>query len=161
MAINRAYSSSLVARGLTTKIGKITVATLIVNISLDLLLIPPDIFEIRFFSLGVLGGAVSTFIAMAFETIAYRITVARAESMKPDLRIFYQIIPSSAQFLFLFGVTLFIKVYDILLFIPVAVASVIIFLAFAILIKEITFGQIMTFIRALNPFSFGKTFHNE
>ncbi len=161
VAINSAYSSSLVARGLTNKIGKITVATLIVNISLDMLLIPPDIFEIRFFSLGVLGGAVSTFIALAFEAIAYRITVVRAESMKPDLRIFYQLIPSSAQFLFLFGVTMFIKVYDILLFIPVAVASVIIFLAFAILIKEITFAQIMTFISALNPFSFGKTFHNE
>ncbi|HIH59914.1 MAG TPA: hypothetical protein HA289_01975, partial [Ferroplasma sp.] len=78
VAINSAYSSSLVARGLTNKIGKITVATLIVNISLDMLLIPPDIFEIRFFSLGVLGGAVSTFIALAFEAIAYRITVVRA-----------------------------------------------------------------------------------
>jgi O-antigen/teichoic acid export membrane protein len=161
VAINSAYSSSLVARGLTNKIGKITVIALIINISLDLLLIPPDVFEIRIFSLGVLGGAVSTFVAMLFETVAYRVTVIRAEKMKPDLRIFYQLLPILAQSMFLFGITSYIKIYSILLFIPVSVASVIVFLGVAVLSRQITLNQILEFIRALNPFSFGKQLHNE
>jgi O-antigen/teichoic acid export membrane protein len=161
VAINTAYSSSLVARGLTGKIGKITVITLILNISLDLILIPPDIFGISFLSLGVLGGAVSTFIAMVFETVAYRITVIRAESMKPDLTIFHQLVPIFAQFMFLYGITSYIKIYSIFLFIPVATLSVVIFIGIAILIGQITFKQVMQFIKALNPFTFGKQLHNE
>jgi O-antigen/teichoic acid export membrane protein len=161
VAINTAYSSSLVARGLTRKIGEITIITLVMNIFLDLLLIPPSVFGIKFLSLGVLGGAVSTFISMVFETMAYRVTVIRAESMKPDLRLFYQIIPAAAQFFFLFGITFYVKVYDILLFLPVAFISVVIFLGMAVLIRQITIRQIMEFIKALNPFSFGKVLHNE
>ncbi len=161
VAINSAYSSSLIARGLTGKIGKITIVALIINISLDLLLIPPSIFGTSFFSLGVLGGAISTFTAMVFETVAYRITVIRAEGMKPDLRIFYQLLPVLAQFMFLFGITHYIKIYRVIAFIPVSLASVVIFLAFAILIRQITFHQVMEFIKALNPFSFGKQMHNE
>jgi O-antigen/teichoic acid export membrane protein len=161
VAINTAYSSSLVVRGLTGKIGKITIVALILNIILDLLLIPQKIFGVSFLSLGVLGGAVSTFVAMVFETIAYRFVVMRAESMRPDLRIFEQLIPVAAQLIFLYTITIYIKVYSIFLFIPVAALSIIIFLAFAILTKQITLKQILVFIRALNPFSFKKTMQNE
>ncbi len=161
VAINTAYSSSLVARGLTGKIGKITIIALSINIILDLLLIPPEIFGVSLFSMGVLGGAVSTFISIAFETVAYRFVVIRAESMKPDLRIFMQTIPAGAQLIFLIGITLYIKVYSIFLFIPVASVSVVIFLAFAIIIKQITFKQIMIFVKALNPFSFKKAMKDE
>ncbi len=161
VAINSAYSSSLVARGLTRRIGEITVVALIINIVLDLVLIPPSVFGITFLSLGVLGGAVSTFAAMLFETVAYRLIVLRAESMKPNLTIFYQLLPAAAQFIFLYWVTYYIPVYSIILFLPVAVVSIIIFLAFAILIRQITLRQVIEFIKALNPFSFRKAFRNE
>ena len=161
VAINSAYSSSLVARGLTRRIGEITVVALIINIVLDLVLIPPSVFGITFLSLGVLGGAVSTFTAMLFETVAYRLIVLRAESMKPNLTIFYQLLPAAAQFIFLYWVTYYIPVYSIILFLPVAVVSIIIFLAFAILIRQITLRQVIEFIKALNPFSFRKAFRNE
>ena len=161
VAINSAYSSSLVARGLTRRIGEITVVALIINIVLDLVLIPPSVFGITFLSLGVLGGAVSTFMAMLFETVAYRLIVLRAESMKPNLTIFYQLLPAAAQFIFLYWVTYYIPVYSIILFLPVAVVSIIIFLAFAILIRQITLRQVIEFIKALNPFSFRKAFRNE
>jgi O-antigen/teichoic acid export membrane protein len=161
VAINTAYSSSLVARGLTRRIGEITVVALIINIVLDVVLIPPSIFGVSSLSLGVLGGAVSTFAAMLFETVAYRLIVLRTESMRPNMTIFYQMLPAAAQFVFLYVITYYIHVYDILLFLPVAVASIIIFLGIAILIKQITPNQILEFIRALNPLSFKKTFRNE
>ena len=37
---------------------------------------------------------------MLFETVAYRLIVLRAESMKPNLTIFYQLLPAAAQFIF-------------------------------------------------------------
>jgi O-antigen/teichoic acid export membrane protein len=161
IAINSAYSSSLVARGLTKKIGEITILALTINIILDLVLIPPSIFGVTFLSMGVLGGAVSTFIAMVFETITYRIVVIRVESMKPDMTIFYQIIPVAVQFAFLYVITYYIHVYSILLFLPVALVSIVIFFGVAIAIKQITYREIITFIKALNPFSFKSVFRNE
>ncbi len=161
IAINSPYTSSLIARGLTKKIGFVTIISLIINITLDLLLIPSEIFGITFFSLGVLGGAVSTFIAMLFETIAYRIIVIKGENININYKLLTQLIPSGIQFLFLFFITIYIKVYSIILFIPVAVLSVVIFFAIAILLKEISFKQLKTFITLLNPFSIKKTFKNE
>ncbi len=161
VAINSPYTSSLIARGLTKKIGLVTVISLIVNIALDLLLIPSNIFGVTYFSLGVLGGAVGTFSAMFFETIAYRLIVIRSENMHVNLKILTQLIPSGAQFFFLFFVTLYIKIYDIVLFAPVAILSVVIFFTVAILLKEISLKQLMTFIKLLNPFSIKKTLKNE
>ncbi len=161
IAINSPYSSSLIARGLTKKIGLLTVISLVINVILDLLLIPSSIFGVTYFSLGVLGGAVSTFISMLFETLAYRLIVIKSEQMPVNLKILMQLIPSGAQFLFLFFITMYIKVYDIVLFAPVAVSSIIIFFIVAILLKEISLKQLITFIKLLNPFSIKKAFKNE
>ena len=159
--INSPYSSSLIARGSTKKIGLVTVISLLINIALDLLLIPSSIFGVTYFSLGVLGGAVSTFAAMLFETIAYRLIVIRTEKMPVNLKILMQLIPSGAQFFFLFFITIYIKVYDIVLFAPVAISSIVIFFIVAILLKEISIRQLITFIKLLNPFSIKKTLKNE
>ncbi|MEM0139544.1 MAG: oligosaccharide flippase family protein [Ferroplasma sp.] len=161
IAVNTPYSSSLIARGLTTKIGKISIIAILLNIVLDIILIPPDIFGFSYFSLGVLGAAVSTFVAMFFELIAYRIEVLRLEHLKPDMSIFMQAIPVAAQFAFLYGVTAYIKIYSIILFLPVVIISVLIFIAFAIITRQVTTRQIITFAKALNPLSIGKTFRNE
>ncbi|WP_162509649.1 hypothetical protein [Thermogymnomonas acidicola] len=41
--------------------------------------------------------------------------------------------------------------YDILILAPVLAASVIIYLGFAVLLRQITIGQIFMFIRMVNP----------
>ncbi len=161
IAVNTPYTSSLIARGLTVKIGKISVIAIIINIVLDLVLIPPDIFGFKLLSLGVLGGAVSTFTAMFFELIAYRIEIIRIEKTGPNLSIFMQAIPALIQFLFLYVVTVYVKVYSIILFLPVAVSSLLIFAGIAIITKQLTVNQIKTFIKAMNPFNMRSRLRNE
>ncbi len=161
IVINTPYSSGLVARGLTRNIGKITVISICINIFFDLLLIPSNIFGIRVFSLGVVGAAISTFIAFAVETALYRIDIIRTHGSSINYRIFIQIIPAAIQFIYLYGITSYIKIYDIVSFVPVAVSSVVLFFIIAILIKEITFRQLIEFIYSINPFKIREDIKNE
>ncbi len=161
IVINSPYSSGLIARGLTKNIGKITVISICTNIFFDLLLIPSNIFGIKTFSLGVVGAAVSTFIAFSVETALYRIEIIRTHGSSINYRIFIQIIPAVIQFIYLYEITSYIKVYDIVLFVPVAVSSVVLFFIIAILIKEITFRQLIVFIYSINPFKIRENIKNE
>ncbi|AAT43570.1 oligosaccharide flippase family protein [Picrophilus oshimae] len=158
--INMPYNSGLIAKNHTKTIGFLTATGITINIVLDLILIPRSIFGYRYLSLGVLGGGVSTFVAAAYEAIGYRIALGR-HGVTQDFAIFKQIVPAMVQLLFIYMVLLFIKPYDILVFIPFSLASVIIFLGISIIIKEITLYQIIDFIKALNPFSIKKTMYNE
>lgn len=155
------YTSALTARGRTKIIALVSGTTVVVNIILNLLLVPKEVFGITFLSLGVVGAAFSSLIATVVNNFTLRFIVYRREGVKPDAGILKQIIPVVVQALSIFVMLMFVTPYDIFLLVPVAVASVAIYLGVAVLVKEITFKQLWTFAMYLNPLSFVKQLREE
>ncbi|MEM0133419.1 lipopolysaccharide biosynthesis protein, partial [Acidiplasma sp.] len=159
--INSPYTSGLIVRGLTINIGKITLISISSNIILDFILIPKSIFGITFFSLGVIGAAVATFIAMIIEAVLFRFYVIKIEKSKINMKIFRQIIPASVQFIFLYLVAYYVRPYSVFLFLIFSIISIAIFFSLSIKMGEIKKSVIIDFIRELNPFKLSRTLKNE
>ena len=159
--INSPYTSGLIVRGLTINIGKITLISISSNIILDFILIPKSIFGITFFSLGVIGAAVATFIAMIIEAVLFRFYVIKIEKSKINMKIFRQIIPASVQFIFLYLVSYYVRPYSVFLFLIFSIISIAIFFSLSIKMGEIKKSVIIDFIRELNPFKLSRTLKNE
>lgn len=145
------YTSALTARGRTKIIALVSGITVVVNILLNLILVPSEIFGITFFSLGVIGAAVSSLVATVLNNFAFRYVVYRREGVKPNVVMMKQLVPVMIQALSIFAMLMFVTPYDVFLLVPVAAVSVAVYLGVAILVREISFGQLWTFAMYLNP----------
>ena len=100
-AINSPYVSAIASRSRTGTIAKIDTSMVLLNILLIALLVPPDIFGFRYFSLGWIGAPVAMVVATFVSTIIYRVVVARVESVKVNLYILRHIVPATSRMKFL------------------------------------------------------------
>ncbi|GGM71694.1 hypothetical protein GCM10007108_07240 [Thermogymnomonas acidicola] len=150
-AVTMPYSSALTAENKTWVVGRISIYAVIVNIALNLLLVPPSIFGFRAISLGATGASVSLLSATLFSSFLYRYRVWRDKGIGYPKGITVQAVPVAAQAAFLYICSRVLHPYDILILAPVLAASVIIYLGFAVLLRQITIGQIFMFIRMVNP----------
>ncbi len=155
------YSSALIAKGHQNTVGAISAAGVTLNIALNFLTIPPSIFGIRIFSLGVLGGAVSTMVAAFAMNIAYRVKLYLVSRTGVNYHVFRLLIPVSIQILFLSLASTLLHPFSIFLLIPVAAASLLIYAGINLLIGELTVEDVSTFIKRLNPLVLLRTLREE
>ncbi|MFG1460899.1 MAG: oligosaccharide flippase family protein [Thermoplasmataceae archaeon] len=160
-AINTPYSSSIVSRSKTMTIAKIDTSLVFLNIFLILILVPPKIFNISFFSLGAYGAAYAMLVVGIISAVMYRVVVIKMEGIKANYSIFRQVLPAGVQAGFLFWIQTIIVPKDILVLIPVTLASIIIYFIVAILMKETTLDEIRRVIYNFSPFAVKKRFEEE
>ena len=160
-AINTPYSSSIVSRSKTMTIAKIDTTLVFLNIFLILILVPPKIFNVSFFSLGAYGAAYAMLVGGIISAVVYRIVVIKMEGIKANYGIFRQVLPAGVQAGFLFWIQTIIVPKDILVLIPVTLASIIIYFIVAILMKETTLDEIRRIIYNFSPFAVKKRFEEE
>lgn len=155
------YSSALVAKGMTRVIAKISVMAVTMNIILNFVLVPQEIFGFSTLSLGVIGAAVSSLVATLFSNIMLRVILYRSEKVGFSVKIFKQLLPTVVQVALVLFILMFIKPYDVIFLVPVALVTVGAFFGISILVKEISFKQLWTFAMSLNPFKLLKRLSEE
>jgi len=160
-AINTPYSSSIVSRSRTLTIAKIDTSLVFLNIALILILVPPKIFNFRYFSLGAYGAAYAMLAGGVVSAVVYRIVVMKMEKIKANYRILRQILPAGVQAAFLLWIQTLVIPKDILVLVPVTVASIVIYFAVAILMKETSVGEILRIISNFSPLAVKKRFEDE
>lgn len=145
------YLSALTARGRTHVIAVVSGSTFALNIALNVLLVPREIFGISFLSLGVMGAAVSSLIATLINNLFFRYIVFKGEGARVSWGITKHLIPVGAQIGSVFLMLQLVQPYPIFILAPLAGISVLIYIGVAILIKEISWSQVWTFATYLNP----------
>ncbi|MGC8609379.1 MAG: polysaccharide biosynthesis C-terminal domain-containing protein, partial [Thermoplasmata archaeon] len=155
------YSSSIIARGKSMIIAKITTPSIVVNILLNFLLVPASIFGITYFSAGPEGTVLASLIVAISDYIIYKIVSLRMTEEYKDLRMIRQIIPAAVEIIFLMIVVHYIKPYSIFLLVPTALLGSLIFFFIAMAVKELTMEEFVTFIKNLNPLNIGKNIRLE
>lgn len=155
------FSSALVAKGMTRVIAKVSVFAVTMNIVLNFILVPQEIFGFSMLSLGVVGAAVSSLIATLFSNIMFRLILYRSDKVGFSPKIFKQLAPALSQAVLVMFILMFISPYDVIFLVPVALASVSLFFGISILVKEISFKQLWTFAMSLNPFKLLKRLAEE
>ncbi|QRF75597.1 Polysaccharide biosynthesis protein [Thermoplasmatales archaeon] len=155
------YSSALIARGKSPIIGILSLLSVSANIVLNFILVPPIIFGTRIFSLGVDGAAISTLLVTLANYVILQTMLYRSHGAGFNFYLARQLFPAGAEAAFLVGISLMINVKDILVLLPVSVASILIFVGIALIIKEVSLEEIKIFIRGLNPIGFKKSLEEE
>lgn len=155
------YTSAIIAKGQTHLIAKISLISVVTNIILNFVLVPQQIFGFSTLSMGPVGAAVSMFIVTLANNVIYRVYLYRTEKVNFNTKLLKHLLPLSVQVVFLITVGILLPLQRIVFLAPVAVASVAIFLGIALLIKEISLEQIITFAKALNPLTFFKRLKEE
>ncbi len=155
------YTSSIIAKGKSMIVAKVTTPSIVMNILLNFLLVPASIFGITYFSAGPAGTVVASMIVGISDYIIYRIISLRLIKEKIDLRMIRQLIPAATEITFLFSVSYFVRPYSIFLLVPSAVLGSLIFFLVSIAIKDLTRDEFVTFIKNLNPLNIGKNIRQE
>lgn len=145
------FNNALIANGHQKTVAIITAIGLIINIIFNLVTIPQSFFGIRYLSLGVLGGAVSTIIARSFMNISFRVSLYRISRTPFNFRILKFLVPVAVQIVFLKIMLMYVKPYSFVILAPLIIASAIVYTAVVIAIREITLREIMVFLKNLNP----------
>ena len=155
-------SSALIAKNKARSVGLLTVASLVMNIALNLILIPSSIFGITALSLGPLGGGVSSLIASFFLYLALRISLYRTSHISFSLRTFYPLVPAAAEALFIFLFVRYIDPQRIFILIPLILAAGLVFTGVLLLTKQIQWKDLSAFLtNLLNPFHLTNSLKNE
>ena len=150
-AINSPYASAIASRSKTGTIAKIDTSMVLLNILLIALLVPPNIFGFRYFSLGWMGAPVAMVVATLVGTITYRVVVAKDESVKINLYIMSDMVPAGTHTLFILLMVHFVTPKDIFILAPLSILSLGIYFLVAIGMKETSFGTLLDIIRNFNP----------
>ncbi len=160
-AINTPYSSAIMSRQKTGRIAIIDFLSVLGNITLILLLVPPSIFGLTYFSLGALGAAVATTIITIIDTVLYRISVSKLEKTGYNFRVVRHIIPALIQAAFIMFVVHFINPKDIIILGPLGIAAIGVYFLMAIAIRETSFADLITLVRSFSPRTLFRQFKNE
>lgn len=155
-------SSALIAKNKASTIAKLTSSAVVVNIALNLLLIPPSIFGISYLSLGPLGGGVSNLVANITLYTGYRISLYRVSHTVLDRSVVLPIVPALVQSIFLLAVLFIYPPLRIYVLVPVAVIGVAIFLGVIVLTRQLELRDLIVFARnVLNPFHISNSLKTE
>ena len=160
-AINSPYSSAIMSRQKTGRIAIIDFLSVLGNIALILILVPPSIFGIKYFSLGALGAAVATTTITILDMVFYRISVSKLEKTGYNFRVMRHLIPALTQAAFIMFITHFISPKDIVILAPLGIAAIVIYFLVAIAIREISFGDLLFLIKSFSPKKILGQFRNE
>lgn len=160
-AINTPYYSAIASRSLTRTIAKIDVFTLLLNIALILVLVPPDLFGFAGFSLEWNGAAVAMLAVSILSTIIYRVVVSRIESIKYNFHPVRHAVPAVAQLFAILLIEMFVVPKDILVLVPVAFISLLVYFGVALVMKETTVANLLRIVKSFDPRFLAKRFKEE
>lgn len=160
-AINTPYYSAIASRSMTRTIAKIDISTLLLNIALIVILVPPSIDGFSGLSLKWTGAAVAMLIVVIVSAIVYRIVVARLESIGYNLHPLRHIVPALSQVLFIIVIELFVVPKDILVLLPLAVVSLFVYFGAALMMRETSFETLISIIKGFDPRNLKQSFTDE
>ncbi len=157
-----ASSSALIAKGKARIVGSLSILSMTVNIILNFILIPQEIFGIRYLSIGPLGGGVSSLVASIIYYLGLRIFLTRTSGIKFAGRTFYPLLAGAVEALFLYYITRIVSPERIFILIPVMFGAGVIFTGTLLLTRQIEWSDLTAFIKnLLNPFHLTNTFREE
>ncbi len=146
------FYSAVVARGKTLAVAYITTLTMLVNIALNLVLIPQSFLGFTGLSLGVTGAGVSTMVASLLMNLSYRVYLRKEIHLKLRTRTIYMVIPAIIQGAFLWVILMFVQPNPVVELLPLALIAILIFYAVALAMRFTTYGELSNFLRNVSPF---------
>ncbi|BAB59795.1 O-antigen transporter [Thermoplasma volcanium GSS1] len=144
------YVSQIIASGKTWNIAKITTPSIIANIALNFIFVPPSLFGYTHLSMGYTGTAFASLIVAIGDYIVYKYIYSK-NVMHIGYRILRQAIPSFAEILYGYILLMYIHPYSFFVLLLVSLAAVFIFFGISIAIGEITKDEFVEFLTNLNP----------
>ena len=160
-AINSPYSSAIASRSKTKTIAKIDTSMVLLNIFLIVIMVPPNIFGYTGFSLGWIGAPVAMLTVAIISTVIYRLVVARMESIHYNTALARHLVPALFQAALIFGVLQFIQPRSIFLLVPLVLASLGIYFAVAVAMKETSVDLLIEIVRNFSPGRLRKRYSDE
>ncbi len=150
-AIMMPFNSSITAMGKQWMIAKISLISIVLNIILNIILIPKEILGVRLGGYGVLGATISYTFSQLVAYIMYKELHRNLSHSRTGSNLTKHIfIAFPTAFLFLIA-ALFIKPYPFLYLAPLILGGFLIYLGMSILTKEITWIQVMTILKNVIP----------
>lgn len=158
-------NSALIAKGKAKAIGFMTVIAVVMNISLNLLLIPPvgkQFVNIPFLSLGPYGAGLASMLANLLLYTGYRIFLYRESKIGFDPRNLVPVVAAAIEAVFLCISLRYISADRIYVLVPLFAAAFATYVLGLLLTKQVGFSELKNFLRnILNPFHISRTFKTE
>lgn len=156
-AINRPYAAQLMGINRPDIAAKLGVLASIVNIFLNLLLIPEQLFGIRLFGLGAVGAAMATTFSWAIGIVAYRVILYRLTGTKLNGKVLLHIFAAGTMggIFYYFNILVFItKWYHLLGFflIGLSIYFVILFIIREVKREDLAFFRDTTSITEMKNY---------
>ncbi len=145
------FSSSIASMGKQWVMARISLISIVLNIAMNLVLIPNEIFGFKLFGLGVEGATIS-FTVCQLISYAMNKELHRKLNKNRTKSTFsiHLLIALPTGILFLFS-AFYVRPYPFMLLFPIVLAGFALYALMSILTKEITMYQVKTIIKNLIP----------
>ncbi|MCL4332577.1 MAG: oligosaccharide flippase family protein [Candidatus Thermoplasmatota archaeon] len=148
------FSAALISRDRAKLVGMVNVVSILLNIGLDLILIPQEIFGFSGISLGVIGAGVGTLASSIFSNVVYRLMFRKEGGVAIGARVPRVVVPILVEAVFDYIVLAFVQPYPAYILLPLLVASIALFVAVAIAVRELSFEELREILGNFNPLKF-------
>ena len=145
------FADGLISKGKQNLIGSISLIAITLNILLNLILIPSNIYGIKMLSLGVTGATISYTIASLLTYTLYKHYYNKYNETKIRSLTLKHIIVALPTSIFLLYFAIFIKPYAFIYLFPIVLMSLLIYTGMSIAMKEISIEQIKDIIKNIIP----------
>ncbi len=150
-AITGPFSTAIIARGRQQLVAWISMVGIFVNIALNIILIPTELFGIRLGSLGVEGATISFTVSALVVYILYKEIYRRVNDTRTRSVTLKHIFISLPTGIILLLSAVYIKPYSFVLLFPIILSVLLIYTGMSIAFNEISIKQIKEIISNLIP----------
>ncbi len=150
-ALTYPFSSSIISKGKQHMVAWISLSGIILNIILNVILIPTTILGFRLGSLGVEGATISYTAANFLVYFLYKEYFRKINETRTRSTAVIHIVVAFPSALVLLLSAIYLKPYSFIVLFPVILLSLLLYLIMSLSLKEITTGQIKMLIRNLIP----------
>ncbi len=145
------FTYSIISKGHQNIVGWISLNGMLLNIALNVLLIPKSILGIRLGALGVEGATISFTVANFVIYILYKEYFRKINGTRTTSTALRHILIAFPSGVFLFISYFYIKPYSSIILFPTILAGLLIYLIMSLWLQEITWDQIKTILRNIIP----------
>jgi O-antigen/teichoic acid export membrane protein len=150
-AIVGPFQSFIISRGKQAIIAKISLIAIFINLILNILLIPGQLFGIKLPGLSVEGATIGFTISELFVYLAYKEIFRKLNKTRTRSTLIRHIIVATPSIILFAFVTVYVKPYSITLLLPIILAGLLFYMGMSLLLKEITSKQIIEILRNFVP----------
>ncbi len=145
------YANKIMAIGKPGMIAKIGITVGLINISLNILLIPTSIYGIPLFGMGAVGAALATLTSAIISFVLYGIVTYKILRIKPPLNILVHVLSACIMGLALFGLMMFIDIVRWYEVVAVGLVGLGIYVAILYLLREFKKADLNLFLHVISP----------